>query len=331
MYTAKPGKPAAYAIVTRNYTNMVSAQGWMANDGSYTREETGTGWHPSSKVRIFSNDKRIRFRDPVHEVVEPSLGEAGIAIVPCGIPVHHYGKMNAEKTVAKGEDYYLLGRRKMEETGADARAIHELAVQASELQRYSEAVELWQKLIDMQPENASAYFNMGFAHLKLRQYEETIRASKRALELNPGLKEAVLNYANGELVIGDIDKAISLLDNVLQRIPDYPSALGLLAASVSVRGERARAMGYFKKLTKMGYECIDFMYDLAEMLASAGRYMEAVLLLEASIESSNSHKDTQALLDSCRDKIKSAGKSEMWSKDPPRCNFMTLTDLDGLR
>jgi hypothetical protein len=97
-----------------------------------------------------------------------------------------------------------------------------------------------------------------------------------------------------------------------------------------VRGERARAMAYFKKLTKMGYECIDFMYDLAEMLASAGRYMEAVHLLQASIESNNRHKDTQALLDSCRDKIKSAGQSEMWSKDSPRGNFMTSADLDGL-
>ncbi len=117
---SKPGKPAAYSLTTRNYTNLVSAQGWTANDGRYTREETGTGWHPSTKVRLFSNDPRIRFRNPVHEVVEPSLLEAGISIKPCSIPVHHYGKMNTGKTAAKAEDYYLLGRKKLEETGGAA-------------------------------------------------------------------------------------------------------------------------------------------------------------------------------------------------------------------
>ena len=244
---SKPGKPAAYSLTTRNYTNLVSAQGWTANDGCYTREETGTGWHPSTKVRLFSNDPRIRFRNPVHEVVEPSLLEAGISNKPCSIPVHHYGKMDAGKTAAKGEDYYLLGRKKLEETGGEAKAIQELAVQASELQRYGESVELWQKLIDLQPNNASAYFNMGFSHLKLKNYEEALRVSKKALELNPDLKEAVLNYANSELVIGDIDRAITSLSNVLQRVPDYPPALGLLAASLFVQRRPGKSPRAFQK------------------------------------------------------------------------------------
>jgi tetratricopeptide (TPR) repeat protein len=312
---SKPGKPAAYSIVTRNYTDLVSAQGWTANDGSYTREEIGTGWYPSAKVRLFSNDKRIQFSLAVHEVVEASLLEAGISIKPCGIPVHHYGKMDTEKSASKGEDYYLLGRKKLEETGGNAHALQELAIQANELQRYSESVELWERLIDLQPHNALAYFNMGYAHFRLKHYKETIRASQKALELNPDLKEAVLNYANSELVIGDIDQAISALRNVLQRVPDYPPALGLLAASLFMKGDREKALGYFKKLDKMGYNCVDYLYDLADMLASEGRYMEAVQLLEAALESNNRHKDTQALLDSCRDKIRSEEKSE---KSGPR-------------
>jgi tetratricopeptide (TPR) repeat protein len=297
---SKPGKPAAYSLTTRNYTNLVSAQGWTANDGRYTREETGTGWHPSTKVRLFSNDPRIRFRDPVHEVVEPSLLEAGIHFKPCSIPVHHYGKMNAGKTAAKGEDYYLLGRKKLEETGGEAKAIQELAVQASELQRYGESVELWQKLIDLQPNNASAYFNMGFSHLKLKNYQEALRVSKKALELNPNLKEAVLNYANSELVIGDIDRAITSLSDVLQRVPDYPPAIGLLAASLFVKGDRQKALGHFQKLDKMGYNCVDYLYDLADMLASERRDKEAVQLLEAAIESNNRHQETLTLLAHCR-------------------------------
>ncbi len=298
---SKPDKPLAYSLATRNYTNLVSAQGWTANDGRYSREEAGTGWHPSIKVRLFTNDKRIQFRNAVHEGVEPSLLAAGISNKPCRIPVHHYGKMNAEKTASKGEDYYLLGRKKLEQTGGDAKAIHELAVQASELGRHSEAVELWQKLIDMQPGNAFAYFNMGYSHLMLRQYEKTLRASWKALELNPDLKEAVLNYASSELVIGSIDKAIASLNNVLQRVQDYPPALGLLAASLSMKGDLEKALGLFKKLDKMGFDCVAYLYDLADMLFSEGKYNEAIRLLEASIASNNAHKETQNLLARCRE------------------------------
>jgi tetratricopeptide (TPR) repeat protein len=282
---------------------MVTVQGWIPNDGSYTHEEAGTGWNPSIKVRIFPNDKRIRFRNPVHEVVEPSLMEAGMDIRPGGVPIHHYGKLNAEKTVAKGEDYYRLGRKKLKETGEDPMAIQELAIQAGELGRHGEAVELWQKLIGIQPGNAFAYFNKGYSHLKLKQYAETIRTSQKALELNPDLKEAVLNYANGELVTGDMDKAVSLLNTVIRRVPEYPPAIGLLAATIAAKGEREKALPLFGRLSKMGYDCIDYLYDLADMLASEGRYRAAVMLLEASIESNNKHRETESLLARCRARI----------------------------
>ena len=76
----RPSKPVAYTMITRNYTYEVTAKGWTANDRKYLNEEAGTGWFPSAKVRLFVNDKRIRFQNPVHEFVEASLEKAGIEI-----------------------------------------------------------------------------------------------------------------------------------------------------------------------------------------------------------------------------------------------------------
>ncbi len=67
-------------MVTRNYTNEVSSQGWTANDRKYRREEAGTGWFPSLKVRLFLNDKGIRFQNPFHEFFEKCLQEAGVEV-----------------------------------------------------------------------------------------------------------------------------------------------------------------------------------------------------------------------------------------------------------
>jgi predicted Zn-dependent protease len=160
-------------------------------------------------------------------------------------------------------------------------------------------VELWQKLIHLQPQNALAYFNMGFSYLRLKRYEDTLAASKKAMELNPNLKEAVLNYANSEIVVGDILKAKTSLEDLLRRVPDYPSALGLLAATLAIMGEKESSLEMFAKLKHMGYDCNDVLFDQAEMLLSRGKNQEAIRVLEIAIASNNVHEGTRALLARC--------------------------------
>ena len=154
----KEGSPkAGYTFVTRNYVNTLNLAEWTANDGTY-EEEAGSGWIPSDKVRLFPRDRRIHFENPVHEFVEPSMERNGIPIKKCSIPVHHYGKLNEKKEKRKWEDYYLLGKKKLEKSGGDIRSIRELAVQANVLKRYEEAAELWHQVIRLQPEFAGALF-----------------------------------------------------------------------------------------------------------------------------------------------------------------------------
>ena len=134
---------------------------WNPNDGKY-REEAGSGWFPSAKVRLFPNDSRIRFEKPVHETVEDSLLRSGNEIRISDIPIHHYGKLNREDIRAKGEEYYQLGKKKLSEQGEqDPQALYELAVQASELEKYDEALEFWKRLIAVKPDLAKAYYGMG--------------------------------------------------------------------------------------------------------------------------------------------------------------------------
>ncbi len=81
--------PVAYSITTRNYVQPMNVPEWVANDGKYREEEAGTGWYPSPKIRLFTNDPRMRFEGRVHELVEPSLKRIGISPTPCTVPVHH--------------------------------------------------------------------------------------------------------------------------------------------------------------------------------------------------------------------------------------------------
>jgi tetratricopeptide (TPR) repeat protein len=298
----RPAKPVAYAMVTRNYTNEVSSQGWTANDRKYGREEAGTGWFPSLKVRLFVNDKRVRFQNPVHEFVETSLQEAGAEIKTLDIPVHHYGRFDKDKLIKKGKEYFLLGKQKIEQMQGDIKALKELAVQASELGEYETGVELWKKVIELDRNDSKAFLNISYAYMKLEKYQEALLSSRRALELEPTMKEAALNYAGSELIVGDINKTISVLETLLQKDPDYPPAMALVAAAYYVNGQKEAGLALFEKLRKRGFNCTEFLDEQYRGVISQNKLDQAILLLEAAINTGNISKDTCRLLTECQDK-----------------------------
>ncbi|MBM4309052.1 MAG: tetratricopeptide repeat protein, partial [Deltaproteobacteria bacterium] len=299
MIKERPPHPVAYSFTTRNYVDPVNVSGWTANDGRYP-EEAGTGWFPGGKVRLFPNAPRICFEHPVHELAEPSLGRAGIKIKECAVPVHHYGKLMLDKNEKKGEGYFLLGMKKLEERGDDFTSLYELAIQAGELGRYAEAAELWQRCLRLQPKHPKAHFNLGYVCLKLGKYEDALAASARAMELDPHFKEAAFNYSLCEFCAGDIRQAILVLEGLVAREPQYPSAIGLLSAAYILEGKKEKGLETLSRIKKMGYDGPAILHSFADRLVSAGRRDAAVLLLERAIETQNMSEPIVTLLAQCK-------------------------------
>jgi GT2 family glycosyltransferase/2-polyprenyl-3-methyl-5-hydroxy-6-metoxy-1,4-benzoquinol methylase/Flp pilus assembly protein TadD len=300
----RKGKTAAYSLITRNYVNEMTLTGWTPNDGRYSTEEAGSGWFPSKKVRLFPNDSRIQFENPVHELVESSLDRAGIKTKECKVPIHHYGKLNNKKIIVKGEDYYLLGKEKLSEKDGNTQALFELAVQATELRKYDEAVELWQRFLSLEkdiskPFLTRAYLNMGGAYLQLGRYEEALSSSKKAMEMDPDLKEAVINYSLSEFCIGDVRKVINVLENFLFKVPEYVPAAALLSSAYFIDGNKEKGLEYLNDIKKTGVNCSEYLYEYARMLFSSGNVERAMLLIDAAIENNILNKDILILFSEC--------------------------------
>ena len=298
----KPARPVAYAMVTRNYTNEVAAQGWTANDRKYGKDEAGTGWFPSLKVRLFINDNRIRFQNPVHEFVEDSVQKAGMEIITSEIPVHHYGRFDKDKLITKGKKYFLLGKQKIEEMNGDIKALKELAIQASELGEFEAGVELWKKIIEHDRNDSKAFLNISYAYLKQEKYQEALDSSRRAFELEPTMKEAALNYAGSEFIVGDINKTISVLETLLKQDAEYPPAMALAGAAYYVKAQKEVALALFEKLRKRGFNCTEFLDEQYRGVISQGKLDQAISLLEVAIKTGNISKDTHRLFAECQSK-----------------------------
>jgi O-antigen biosynthesis protein len=296
-------KRVAYTMVTRNYTNQAGSRGWAENEGIYFHEEAGRGWVPSPKVRLFINDKQIKFVNPVHELVEPTLEKLAIKIATCDIPVHHYGRLNQDKVIAKGKEYYRLGINKIEKTNGDCNALRELAIQASEIGNYEEAVKIWQKLIELKSNDAGAFMNMGYAYLTMKQYDKAVEHSKMAMDLDPGLREAALNYSAAELIAGDVKKAISTLESILKNNFDYPPAMGRLAAAYMIDGRKEEGMKYLDRLNTKGFDCSCMLEEQSRAFFAEGKNEQAVVLLQAAIEKAIANGSIHALLAECQQKM----------------------------
>ncbi|MDY6986512.1 MAG: glycosyltransferase [Thermodesulfobacteriota bacterium] len=294
--------PAAYSLVTRNYSTRTNTIGWAMNDGTYGKDEAGAGWMPSIKVRLFPNNSHIRFEYPVHERVEPSLKRAGVVVKRCSIPVHHYGQLDQEKRDCKGESYYELGMKKLSERGDDVEAIHELAVQAGSLGKHEEAIDLWQRLLALKPLWPIAFVNMGTAYLKLGQYEDALISARKAVELAPQMKEAVSNYALCELYVGNVTQTIAALEGLLKKESRYLSAQFILAVAYCCDGQIESGLKAFEELRRIttGPGLAAACYDMAKRFVSAKRNDYAIRLLEAAIEGKNINEDVVRLLDECR-------------------------------
>jgi glycosyltransferase involved in cell wall biosynthesis len=296
---------SAFSITSRNYVAAFSAIGWKANDGSYIRQEAGTGWYPSAKSRIFPNNPHIRFQYPVHEFVEFSIQKLGIPIYKIDVPVHHYGKLHGEKVISKGEDYYIMGKMKLSQRGEnDPVALYELAVQASELQKFDEALDYWMKLSRIRPDVSESFFGAANSCYRLGKFEDALDLLEKALQIdnyNPRQREVGVLYATCSLRLGKAEVSIPVIERILRDDPEFPMGMLMLSLAYCVTGNKKSGKHYLEQLMGKGVYFRDLIFDLINFLLSSGQYAYTLSILDTVTEIDKNDTRFAAMLSQCRE------------------------------
>ena len=91
-------------------------------------------------------------------------------------------------------------------------AYNRFAITAAQAQLWNEAVFRWKQVIDVDPDDAKAYNNIGVAYEALGKIDEAVAAYQRATELEPNNKYYRLNYRRCRIHIrrGGIDNEDTL-------------------------------------------------------------------------------------------------------------------------
>lgn len=221
----------AVRVNTRNYTDNPKITGWHPNLGEY-EEEIASGWFPSEKIRLWRNHPKVCFEYPVHEVVENSIYFLGWKIITdYSIQVHHYGRTKDGYEYGHGTRYYDLLHKQFKSGKNDLRSLEQLATQAQGLEKYDEAINFWGEVLKIEPDNATAYQNMGHSYACLGRYGDAKKWSRKAWRLNPTAKEPAINVALCEFYTkGDLELAKKICEDLISKHPLYPLPQALSGA-----------------------------------------------------------------------------------------------------
>ena len=211
----------AYSFETRNYVSDFNIEGTIACTGEYQIEEKDfVGWCRSEKVRLFPRNSDIKFEGQVHELVEDSLEKKSIKIEKAEVPIHHYGYLNRNKE--KDRIYLNLGKQKAE--SEDLKSIYELANQYMSLNNYDEALILWRRMLEAQPENFDFLSRLATTYNLLSDYKQAEKYFLKSLEIQQteyACKHLSICYAKQE----NYQRAYEVLKEIINCINDLKTLL----------------------------------------------------------------------------------------------------------
>ncbi len=116
------------------------------------------------------------------------------------------------------ESIVLLENAKKEIEGEDV--YMKLAVSYYNEKKYSQARENYEKVLEMQPENALVYNGIANTYRDEKNVEEAENFYKKALAFNETYSPAYANWAIMYLDLGQTQKAREIVEEGLSRIPD---------------------------------------------------------------------------------------------------------------
>ena len=135
------------------------------------------------------------------------------------------------------------------------------------LKQFPQAVDSFQRVLEISPNSAEAYSNMGNALRAQGDFEAALVKFYKALEIRPDFIDAHYNLAINYEEIGELDHALDNYKKVLERDPSHFSAYNNLANILLQKGNIKAAIENYK-------QALVFKPDFAEAYNNLGNALE---------------------------------------------------------
>ena len=152
------------------------------------------------------------------------------------------------------------------------------------LGRHEDAIRCYDKALELNPRNATAWHNKGLSLDSLNRYEEAIRCYDKALELDPQDALAWNNKGNSLDSLGRYEEAICYHDKALELDPQDASAWYNKGNSLVRLGRHEEALRCYDKALELDPRLAIGWNNKGIILGKLGRHEEALSCFDKVLE-----------------------------------------------
>ncbi len=150
-----------------------------------------------------------------------------------------------------------------------------LGVALADMGQIDEAIALYKKALELNPNYAAAHGNLGNSLVKKGQVDAAIAEYNKAIELYPRFPQAHLNLGTALFKRGQVDEARAQFEDAVEINPDDAGAHDMLGVALGEQGHLEAAIGEFQEALRLKPAAADTQHNLEKAQAmlreNAGR------------------------------------------------------------
>ena len=152
------------------------------------------------------------------------------------------------------------------------------------LGRHDEALEAYDKALEIDPNDVVAWSNKGNALGSLGRTDEALKAFDKALEINPDNEYIWYNKGNDLGSLGRTDEALKAFDKALEINPNSAKAWYNKGNTLGKLGRHDEAIEAYDKALEINPDDVNIWYNKGLSLKKFGRYDEAIEACNKALE-----------------------------------------------
>ena len=160
----------------------------------------------------------------------------------------------------------------------------DLALVHHQVGRLTEAEALYRKILDVEPDNASALHHLGLIFYQRGRHEQASRTIQQAVSLNPTDAAAHSNLGSVLCAMNRFDEAIPEFRRALEIHPRYPEALTGLGEAYRQRGLLDAAAEACIRALQIRPNYPEALNNLGNAFGQVGRFDEAVRVYQLALQ-----------------------------------------------
>jgi protein O-mannosyl-transferase len=150
--------------------------------------------------------------------------------------------------------------------------------------RIAEAIVIYRKGLQDEPDNVDLHNSLGSVFLHTGKADEAISQYQQALKINPVFETAHINLGNALLQKGRVDEAIAHFQIALQIKPDDAEVQNNLGNAFGRKGKEDEAIIHYQRALQIDPDCIPAHVNFGGLLLQRGKVDEAIAHFQRALE-----------------------------------------------